>query len=180
METPSLPRYNTRARARQHSANQAQFLAPRVFRPIAFMDNQSVDVSPIQATNHIPMSNAEINQETCASLEYRHLIQDETTFSVWNKAAANEFGRLAQGFGVIIEVSNTTVFFILRQAVTKGKIVTYGCFVVDVRPNKTETHRVRLTMGGNLVQYTGDVSTCSEDLTTSNGLWNSTISTEGA
>jgi hypothetical protein len=34
METPSLPRYNTRARARQHSANQAQHLAPYVLRPI--------------------------------------------------------------------------------------------------------------------------------------------------
>jgi hypothetical protein len=34
METPSLPRYNTRATARQKSANQAQFLAPRVFRPL--------------------------------------------------------------------------------------------------------------------------------------------------
>jgi hypothetical protein len=28
METSSLPRYNTRARARLHYANQAQFLAP--------------------------------------------------------------------------------------------------------------------------------------------------------
>jgi hypothetical protein len=46
MESPSLPRYNTRARARQHSANQAQFLAPRIFRPIAFTNNQSVAVSP--------------------------------------------------------------------------------------------------------------------------------------
>jgi hypothetical protein len=34
METPALPRYNTRSRARQHSANQAQFLAPRIFCPI--------------------------------------------------------------------------------------------------------------------------------------------------
>jgi hypothetical protein len=30
METPALPRYNTRARARQHSTNQAQFLSPRI------------------------------------------------------------------------------------------------------------------------------------------------------
>jgi hypothetical protein len=52
--------------------------------------------------------------------------------------------------------------------------------VVDIRPNKTETHRVRLTVGGNLIQYPGDVSTHSDDLTTSKCLWNSTISTEGA
>jgi hypothetical protein len=51
---------------------------------------------------------------------------------------------------------------------------------VDIRPNKSETHRVRLTVGGNLIQYPGDVSTRSADLTTSKFLWNSTISTDGA
>jgi hypothetical protein len=59
-------------------------------------------------------------------------------------------------------------------------VITYGWFVVDIRPHKTETHRVRLTVGGNLIQYTGDVSTRSADLTTSKCLWNITISTEGA
>jgi hypothetical protein len=101
METPALPRYNTRVRARQHSANQAQFLAPRIFRPIAFTNNQSFSVTSTQAPNPnpIPMANAVINQDTSASLEYRHLVQDDSTFPVWNKAAANEFGRLAQGVG---------------------------------------------------------------------------------
>jgi hypothetical protein len=42
METPALPRYNTRDRACQHSVNQDQFLAPRIFRPIVFTNNQSV------------------------------------------------------------------------------------------------------------------------------------------
>jgi hypothetical protein len=53
--------------------------------------------------------------------------------------------------------------------------VTYGRFVVDIRPNKTETFQV-----GNLIQYPGDVSTRLLELTTSKCLWNSTISTEGA
>jgi hypothetical protein len=95
------------------------------------------------------MANAVINQDTGASLEYHHLIQDGTTFPIWNKAAANDFGRLAQGVGGRIEGSNT-IFFIPRQAVPKGKIVTYGCFVVDICPNKTETHRVRLTESTSL------------------------------
>jgi hypothetical protein len=57
--------------------------------------------------------------------------------------------------------------------------VTYGRFVVDIHPNKTETLQVHLTVGGNLIQYPGDLSTRSADLTTSKCLWNSTISTEG-
>jgi hypothetical protein len=69
METPALPRNNTRSRARQHSANQAQFLAPRIFGPIALTNNQSIAVTSTQSHNPIPMDNAVINQDTGASLE---------------------------------------------------------------------------------------------------------------
>jgi hypothetical protein len=94
--------------------------------------------------------------------------------------AANDFGRLAQGVGGRIEGSNTIFIFIPHQTVPKGKVITYGRFVVDIRPNKSETHRVCLTVGGNLIQYPGDDSTISADLNTSKCLWNRTISTEGA
>jgi hypothetical protein len=46
METPALPRYNTRPRARQHSSNQAHFLAPRIFRPIAFTNMTGRNKTP--------------------------------------------------------------------------------------------------------------------------------------
>jgi hypothetical protein len=172
METPAVPRYKTRALARQHSAHQAQTLSPRVLRPITFTNNEKITLPIQQNPLNMPMTNSVMNEDTGASLEYHHLIKDDSTFTVWNKAAANEFGRLAQGVGYRIEGSNT-IFFIPRQAVPKGKII------MDIRPNKSEIHRVRLTVVGNLVQYPGDVSTRSADLTTSTCLWNSTISTEG-
>jgi hypothetical protein len=136
METPSLPRYKTRARSRQHSANQAQILAPCVSCPIKFTNTQGFHASPKQANTHIHMANNVINQDTGSSLECRQLIQDETTFPVWNQASSNELGACPK---VIIEGFNT-IFFIPRQAIHKRKIVTYGRFVVDIRPNKTETH----------------------------------------
>jgi hypothetical protein len=170
MTTPTIPGYNTRSLARQHAAHQAQMLRPRIFRHIAFTTHQNIPMS---------MANSVINADTGASLEYRHLIKDTSTFPIWNTTAANEFGRLVQGVGGRIEGSNT-IFFIPRQAVPKGKIVTYGRFVVYIRPNKSEIHRVRLTVGGNLIQYPGDVSTRSADLTTSKCLWNSTIYNYGA
>jgi hypothetical protein len=68
METSSLPRYNTRSRARQHSANQAQLLAPRIFRPIAFTNKQTIVMPLTQAHNPIPMANSVINEDTGASL----------------------------------------------------------------------------------------------------------------
>jgi hypothetical protein len=124
------------------------------------------------------MANAVINLETGARLEYRQLIQYEAMFPIWNKLAAHEFGCLAQGVGGRIEGSNT-IFFMLRQAIPKGKVVTYGRFVVDIRPNKSEVHPVRLTVGGSLIQCPGGSSTRSSDLTPSKCLWNSTISTDG-
>jgi hypothetical protein len=146
MENPAIPSYNTRSRARQHSVNQARTVRPRIFRPIYFTSNQNVVMPLKQAPQTMPMANAVINEDTGASLEYRHLIQYETTFPVWNKAAANEFGRLAQGVGGRIEGSNT-IFLIPRNTMPKGKVITYGRFVVDICPNKCETHRVRLTVG---------------------------------
>jgi hypothetical protein len=115
METPVIHRYNTRSRAPQHSANQAHTLKQRIFRPIDFTSNKAVAMPITQAPRTMPMTNAVINEDTGASLEYRHLIQDETTFPVWNKAAANEFGRLAQGVGGRIEGSNTIFLSLVMQ-----------------------------------------------------------------
>ena len=36
----------------------------------------------------------------------------------------------------------------------------------NIRPQKTETHRTRLTAGGNLIDYPGEVSTPTSYLTT--------------
>ena len=38
--------------------------------------------------------------------------------------------------------------------------------VCDIRPQKTETHRTRLTEVENLIDYIGDVITPTSDLTT--------------
>jgi hypothetical protein len=113
MTTPTIPGYNTRALARQQAAHQAQTLSPRIFRPIAFTTHQNISM---------PMANSVINEDTGAILEYIHLINDASTFTIWNEAAANEFGRLAQGVGDRIEGYNT-IFFIPRQAVPKGKFL---------------------------------------------------------
>jgi hypothetical protein len=57
METPAVPRYNTRARSRQHSANQAHTLNRRIFRPIAFTNNQAITLPFKQAPQTMPMAN---------------------------------------------------------------------------------------------------------------------------
>jgi hypothetical protein len=51
---------------------------------------------------------------------------------------------------------------------------------VDYRPQNKEPNRTRLTVGGNLVDYPGDVSTPTADTTTAKLVINSTISTPQA
>jgi hypothetical protein len=87
------------------------------------------------AVHAMPMANAVIHPPTGTNIGYRGLISDDDTFPTWDRAAANDFGRLAQGVGGRIEGSNK-IFFIPRSAVPRNKTVTYGRFVVDVRPNK--------------------------------------------
>ena len=48
--------------------------------------------------------------------------------------------------------------------------------VCDIRPNKKETHRTKITAEGNLIDYTGEVSMKTSYLTTMKLHVNSAIS----
>jgi hypothetical protein len=52
--------------------------------------------------------------------------------------------------------------------------------VCDFKPNKHENHRVRLTVGGDRLDYSGDTATSTADITTFKILINSTLSTKDA
>ena len=58
--------------------------------------------------------------------------------------------------------------------------VTYTRIVCSVRPKKAEPNRVRITIGGNRINYPSNVSTPTADLLTVIFLINSVISTKGA
>ena len=67
------------------------------------------------------------------------------------------------------------------DTVTKaGRTFTYARIVVDFRPQKKDPNRVRMTAGGNLIKYPGELTTRTADLTTSKVVWNSVLSTEDA
>ena len=58
------------------------------------------------------------------------------------------------------------------------RTVTYANIVVDYRPQKEDPNRVRITAGGNLIIYPGELTIRTADLTTSKILWNSVLSTQ--
>ncbi len=62
----------------------------------------------------------------------------------------------------------------------KGRKVTYLRIVAAYRPEKDNPRRVRWTVGGDRIDYPGDVSTKTADLTTAKILFNSVVSTPDA
>ena len=58
--------------------------------------------------------------------------------------------------------------------------MTYASFTCDYRPNKTETHRTRLTAGGDCINYPDDAGTPTADMTLFKIHANSIISTPKA
>ena len=82
----------------------------------------------------------------------------------WNRGNANEFGRLLpHGIGKNRpdneKIKGTgTIFPIRRHAIPSDRKVTYANFVCNIRPQKAETHRVRMTAGGDKLDYPGDPS----------------------
>ena len=124
-------------------------------------------------------ANSVTNPITGDLQEFRHLIIGPDR-EIWLRSLANEFGRLAQGVGNRIEGTNT-IHFILKSEVPFGtNKVTYPRIVCDIRPNKSETHRTRITVCGNLLPFSGILTTPTATVTTAKCLFNSVISTPGA
>ena len=101
---------------------------------------------------------------------------------IWMKSNANEFGRLLpRGVGKSRPAHDriegtSTLFPIRKHLIPAGRTATYGNFVCAIRTNKTETHRVRLTLGGNLLDFPGDPSSPAVSTTNAKLHFNSTIS----
>jgi len=73
------------------------------------------------------------------------------------------------------------MFFVNRKDVPDHKTVTYARMVCDIRPQKEETHRMRMTAGGDSLEYAGNTrSTESASLETIKIHWNSVLFTPKA
>ena len=83
---------------------------------------------------------------------------------------------MAQGVGNRVKRGNT-LFFIHHSAVPAGKLVTYGQVVVSIRPNKAETHRLRITVGCDKLSYDRPIATQCASLIKTKILLNSVVST---
>ena len=68
------------------------------------------------------------------------------------------------------------MFFTTKYRIPKDRKITYANFICNIRPQKSETHRVRLTAGGDKLDYPGDPSSPEVSLLNVKIHINSTIS----
>jgi hypothetical protein len=124
------------------------------------------------------LANAIIHPVTGKEMEYTALMKDPQLKPLWTRGFVNKCGRLFQG---IRDIAGTdTCFFIKLTDIPQDRKITYGKIFCDYKPHKKEKERVRLTLGGDRLDYSGDVATSTADITTFKILINSTLSTEDA
>jgi hypothetical protein len=78
-------------------------------------------------------------------------------------------GAFSKAFETFLEPTHVSLS---NRKINCGKIVCH------YKPHKKEKERVRLTVGGDRLDYSGDVVTSTADTTTFKILINSTLSTE--
>ena len=108
-------------------------------------------------------ANAVTHQISGVAQEYRHLIKGPER-KIWEISFADELGQLAQGIRGL--KGTNTFIFIIKAQVPKDKKVTYGKILCEVKPDKKEKERIRLTLGGNLLDFTGNLSAPTASFTT--------------
>jgi hypothetical protein len=146
-----------------------------------FLDIRGANCAIAFGKNHwttTPMINAVIHSVTGKEMQYKDLVKDPDLGPLFEIGLSNELGRICQGTRDIAGTNNA--FFVDLTSIPKDRKITYGKLVCDFKPNKTEKHRVRLTVGGDRLDYSGDTETSAADITTFKILINSTLSTEDA
>jgi hypothetical protein len=122
-----------------------------------------------------------VTGKTIAS--YKKFMKDPITQETWTTAFGKDFGGMSQGDNKTGQVG-TNAMFVMDQKdipnIPADRTVTYANVVVDYRPQKEDPHRIRITAGGSLINYTSELTMQTADITTSKLNWNSVLITQKA
>ena len=70
---------------------------------------------------------------------------------------------MAQGGNKTKTLGTNCMFVMNHEKIARmhaeGRVLTYARVVVDFRPQKEYPNRVRITAGGNLIKYPGELTT---------------------
>jgi hypothetical protein len=159
----------------------SQILSPHNLSQDDFYGMDTAHMAIALVDNHWSrqhLANAVVHPVTRKEMEYTALMKDPQLQPLWTRGFGNECGRLFQG---IRDIAGTdTSFFIKLTNIPKDRKITYGKIVCDYKPHIKEKECVRLAVGGDRLDYSGDIATSTAYITTFKILINSTLSTEDA
>jgi hypothetical protein len=118
-----------------------------------------------------------VNPDTGELADYAELVACSDG-PEWIASSCEEWGRLAQGYKHV--KGTNTIRFISRHDVPLGRKATYLRIVCTDRPQKDQPRRVRHVVGGDRIDYPGDVSTKPTTMENLKLLLNSVVSTPDA
>jgi hypothetical protein len=121
-----------------------------------------------------------ITKETIT--KYNKLMNDPALKDLWVPAMSKELHQLAQG-KENVTIGTNTIFFLSHteiQCIPKDCTVMYACIVINHRPQKDDPNFVRITVGGNLINYPYKLTTRTADMVSAKIMWNSMLSTPRA
>jgi hypothetical protein len=159
----------------------SQNLSPRNLSQDNFFGMETANMAIALGNNHWShkhQANDVVHPITGKEMEYMALMKDPSLQPLWKRGFGNKVGRLSQG---IRDIPGTDkCVFVELTNIPKYRQITYGKIVCDYKPHKKENERVRLTMGGDRLDYSGRVVTSTTDITTFKILINSTLFTADA
>jgi hypothetical protein len=172
-KTPLLPRVVTPMTGRAASPRvpaRTQNISPRSLSQDDFWNMETANQAIALGTNHwtnFHFSNAVVHPIMNKEMEYMALMKDPDLQPLWKRGFGNEVGRLFQG---IRDIQGTNkCFFVTEKSHIKKLSVT-----ISLKIKK----RVILTVGGDKLDYSGEVATSTADITTFKILINITLSTK--
>ena len=177
---PPLPsrRMTTRSMSRMlNTILNEHASAPRVKEKISMPNVHTRAFAVMHMAHQEQLNNHIYNDDTGKRETFDTLLRADP--DRWGRGMGNELGRLAQGVGTRMKGTDT-IFFIPKSQVPAGRKATYANAVCDHRPLKEEEYRVRVTVGGDRLEYPHDPAAPAASLLESKMIFNSTISTPGA
>mgnify|MGYP001194173132 CR=1 FL=1 len=133
----------------------------------------------LHSLTSLPSCNAVIHPITGETItNYKKVVNDPILKKTWEESMCKELGRLAQGIRDI--KGSNCMKFTQQNQVPEGRKVTHARLAVDHRPGKSDPNRTRLTVGGNLLSFEGDLCTETTDSMSIKMSLNSALSTKGA
>jgi hypothetical protein len=124
------------------------------------------------------MMNSIIHPSKGKDTKYKDLMKDPDLGPSFEIGLSNELGRMCQGIRAIAGAN--TAFFIDLKSIPKNRKITYEKLVCNFKSNKNEKHRVRLTVGGDILDSSDDTATSTADITIFKIWINITLSTQEA